>query len=159
MNTTISHSMGFSVLRATPLCSSDTTKPIFFSSILHSHPTSTTSLFTFPPPSTIIPTPLAASPGLHHHHLKRGGFRGGRFVAMAAPGSLRKSEEEWHAILSPEQFRILRQKGLQGLENMTSSLVREFTTVQVVGLLYTGQQQNSILVVAGQRSIRVFPEP
>ncbi|XP_057737561.1 peptide methionine sulfoxide reductase B5-like isoform X1 [Arachis stenosperma] len=108
MNTTISHSMGFSVLRATPLCSSDTTKPIFFS-ILHSHPTSTTSLFTFPPPSTIIPTPLAASPGLHHHHLKRGG----RFVSMAAPGSLRKSEEEWHAILSPEQFRILRQKGTE----------------------------------------------
>ena len=34
-------------------------------------------------------------------------------MAMAAPGSLRKSEEEWRAILSPEQFRILRQKGTE----------------------------------------------
>ncbi|KAG6731837.1 hypothetical protein I3843_01G141400 [Carya illinoinensis] len=30
---------------------------------------------------------------------------------MAAIGSVQKSEEEWQAILSPEQFRILRQKG------------------------------------------------
>ncbi|XP_059659816.1 peptide methionine sulfoxide reductase B5-like [Cornus florida] len=32
---------------------------------------------------------------------------------MAAPGSGQKSEEEWRAILSPEQFRILRQKGTE----------------------------------------------
>ncbi|KAL2537198.1 Peptide methionine sulfoxide reductase B2 [Forsythia ovata] len=32
---------------------------------------------------------------------------------MAAPGSVSKSEEEWRAILSPEQFRILRQKGTE----------------------------------------------
>lgn len=32
---------------------------------------------------------------------------------MAAPGSAQKSEEEWRAILSPEQFRILRQKGTE----------------------------------------------
>ncbi|KAL9285695.1 Peptide methionine sulfoxide reductase B3 [Arabidopsis thaliana] len=31
-------------------------------------------------------------------------------VAMAAPGSVQKGDEEWRAILSPEQFRILRQK-------------------------------------------------
>ncbi|KAF3660838.1 Peptide methionine sulfoxide reductase B5 [Capsicum annuum] len=37
-------------------------------------------------------------------------FRGG-IIAMATPGSVHKSEEEWRAILSPEQFRILRQKG------------------------------------------------
>jgi len=37
-----------------------------------------------------------------------------RFVAMAAgPGSVQKSEEEWRAILSPEQFRILREKGTE----------------------------------------------
>ncbi|KAL2543942.1 peptide methionine sulfoxide reductase B5-like [Forsythia ovata] len=46
--------------------------------------------------------------GLTH----RRGFRGG-VVAMAAPGSVSKSEEEWRAILSPEQFRILRQKGTE----------------------------------------------
>ncbi|THG08004.1 hypothetical protein TEA_029372 [Camellia sinensis var. sinensis] len=37
-------------------------------------------------------------------------FRGG-VVAMAASGSVQKSDEEWRAILSPEQFRILRKKG------------------------------------------------
>ena len=35
------------------------------------------------------------------------------FVAMAGPVSVRKSEEEWRAVLSPEQFRILRQKGTE----------------------------------------------
>lgn len=34
-------------------------------------------------------------------------------AAMAAEGSTQKSEEEWRAILSPEQFRILRQKGTE----------------------------------------------
>ncbi|CAH9058132.1 unnamed protein product [Cuscuta europaea] len=38
------------------------------------------------------------------------GFRASRFVAMASTGSVQKSEEEWRAILSPEQFRILRMK-------------------------------------------------
>ncbi|KAI3809915.1 hypothetical protein L1987_19518 [Smallanthus sonchifolius] len=37
-------------------------------------------------------------------------FRGGA-VAMAAP--IQKSEEEWRAILSPQQFQILRQKGTE----------------------------------------------
>ncbi|XP_047334321.1 peptide methionine sulfoxide reductase B5-like [Impatiens glandulifera] len=32
---------------------------------------------------------------------------------MASDGSVQKSEEEWRAILSPEQFRILRQKGTE----------------------------------------------
>ncbi|KAG8368561.1 hypothetical protein BUALT_Bualt15G0058300 [Buddleja alternifolia] len=40
------------------------------------------------------------------------GFRSG-VVAMAASGSAQKSEEEWRAVLSPEQFRILRQKGTE----------------------------------------------
>lgn len=32
---------------------------------------------------------------------------------VAAAGSVQKSEEEWRAILSPDQFRILRQKGTE----------------------------------------------
>ncbi|KAK4424289.1 Peptide methionine sulfoxide reductase B2, chloroplastic [Sesamum alatum] len=36
-----------------------------------------------------------------------------RAVAMAATGPVHKSEEEWRAILSPKQFRILRQKGTE----------------------------------------------
>ncbi|XP_034677960.1 peptide methionine sulfoxide reductase B5-like [Vitis riparia] len=35
------------------------------------------------------------------------------FVAMAGPGSVQKSDEEWRAVLSPEQFRILRRKGTE----------------------------------------------
>lgn len=38
-----------------------------------------------------------------------------RTIAMASAGQgpVTKSEEEWRAILSPEQFRILRQKGTE----------------------------------------------
>ncbi|CAN8274276.1 unnamed protein product [Cochlearia groenlandica] len=44
------------------------------------------------------------------------GLRGGRIVSMSSSsgnGSVNKPEEEWRAILSPEQFRILRQKGTE----------------------------------------------
>ncbi|XP_042462830.1 peptide methionine sulfoxide reductase B5 [Zingiber officinale] len=34
-------------------------------------------------------------------------------VVMASSGPVQKSEEEWRAILSPEQFRILRLKGTE----------------------------------------------
>ncbi|CAI9104166.1 OLC1v1002791C1 [Oldenlandia corymbosa var. corymbosa] len=45
-------------------------------------------------------------------HISKKGIKSG-VVAMAASGSAQKSEEEWRAILSPEQFRILRQKGTE----------------------------------------------
>nr|XP_009771963.1 PREDICTED: methionine-R-sulfoxide reductase B2, mitochondrial-like isoform X1 [Nicotiana sylvestris]XP_016454827.1 PREDICTED: methionine-R-sulfoxide reductase B2, mitochondrial-like isoform X1 [Nicotiana tabacum] len=47
---------------------------------------------------------------IHIHGLSNSQFR---VVAMAGAGSVQKSEEEWRAILSPEQFRILRQKGTE----------------------------------------------
>ncbi|KAK3420278.1 hypothetical protein EUGRSUZ_G01088 [Eucalyptus grandis] len=64
-----------------------------------------------PPPSRPV---AAAAPcgGFGSPGRSRRSFRGG-VVAMAAPGSVRKSEEEWQAVLSPEQFRILRQKGTE----------------------------------------------
>ncbi|KAI3770081.1 hypothetical protein L6452_01202 [Arctium lappa] len=49
--------------------------------------------------------------GRFSYRSKRG-FRGG-IVAMAGSDSVQKSEEEWRAVLSPEQFRILRQKGTE----------------------------------------------
>ncbi|CAE6183891.1 unnamed protein product [Arabidopsis arenosa] len=59
-------------------------------------------------------TGFASSPS-HLKVLLRRGFHGGRIVAMgsSAPESVNKPEEEWRAILSPEQFRILRQKGTE----------------------------------------------
>ncbi|PNX80680.1 peptide methionine sulfoxide reductase chloroplastic-like [Trifolium pratense] len=100
----------FNILRTTPPISSFNTKPI--SSIHHlllrSNPNPNPTLlsntqFTFTTPPTISIL-----------HPKRS-FRGG-IVAMSSPttpGSVNKSEEEWQAILSPEQFRILRQKGTE----------------------------------------------
>lgn len=34
-------------------------------------------------------------------------------MAAATPTPAQKSEEEWRAILTPEQFHILRQKGTE----------------------------------------------
>ncbi|KAL1364976.1 hypothetical protein HN51_013097 [Arachis hypogaea] len=92
------------ILRTTPLSlSSSNTKPII-SHLLHSPPT---SLFRLLPSKTV-------TPAVSFHQQQRRRLRGG-VVAMAshAPGSVQKSEEEWRAILSPEQFRILRQKGTE----------------------------------------------
>jgi len=87
--------MTVNILRITPLSSFNVIKPI---SSIRSNPT-----FLF----NSLPTISIRQP-------KRG-FRGG-IVAMSAaptPGSVQKSEEEWQAILSPEQFRILRKKGTE----------------------------------------------
>ncbi|CAJ1961408.1 unnamed protein product [Sphenostylis stenocarpa] len=94
--------MGFNILRSTstPLCS----KPIFSTLLLSSPSTS------FFPSNPVAPPTLSisASPSLQPKRRFRGGI-----VLMSAPGSLQKSEEEWRAILSPDQFRILRQKGTE----------------------------------------------
>ncbi|KAK7331793.1 hypothetical protein VNO80_28533 [Phaseolus coccineus] len=94
--------MSFTIFRttSTPICS----KPIFSTILLHSPPTSFSHSNPIAPPTLSI----LATPSLQPKRRFRGGI-----VAMAAPGSLNKSEEEWQAILSPDQFRILRQKGTE----------------------------------------------
>jgi hypothetical protein len=37
-----------------------------------------------------------------------------RTMSSSVAPSVQKTEEEWQAILNPEQFRILRQKGTEG---------------------------------------------
>ncbi|XP_019424480.1 PREDICTED: peptide methionine sulfoxide reductase B5-like [Lupinus angustifolius] len=102
--------MGFNVLRTTPLslCSSNT-KPIFSIPL---RPSLFNNQFRIFPSKPISLTTFGASS--FHQHQKHRFFRGG-VVAMAssASGSVQKSEEEWRAILSPQQFRILRQKGTE----------------------------------------------
>lgn len=93
---------GLNILRTTPLTS-------FHSSnhLLRSYPTLLfNSHFAFTPPTALNPTLSVPQPKRRFH---------AGIVAMAAsgPGPVHKSEEEWQAILSPEQFRILRQKGTE----------------------------------------------
>lgn len=114
--------MGSHVLKSSPLSSSS--KTIIFNptitltitKLLHPPKPAPTSLFrthfrALPPRpiSSVIP---AIGVGGSLFQSKRS-FRGGVVVAMAAPGSVQKSEEEWRAVLSSEQFRILRQKGTE----------------------------------------------
>ncbi|KAG6524741.1 hypothetical protein ZIOFF_014680 [Zingiber officinale] len=49
-------------------------------------------------------------------------------VVMASSGPVQKSEEEWRAILSPEQFRILRLKGTEwrGVSNSRHWVVAKY---------------------------------
>src|ERR1044072_8280778 len=98
---------GLNILRTTPLAlggsfnNNTIARPVFSNLLLSHH------FPIFPSTSTSTSTPVVTPSISIRHHRKRG-FRGGAVAAMA-----QKSEEEWRAVLSPEQFRILRQKGTE----------------------------------------------
>ncbi|KAJ8548156.1 hypothetical protein K7X08_021392 [Anisodus acutangulus] len=104
--------MGSQILKISPFASSrplifNATTPLLrFHVTISGHPTKTQ--FRFSSSKNLI---SISSSGFVPSSSKRG-FRGG-FVSMASPGSVQKSEDDWRAILSPEQFRILRQKGTE----------------------------------------------
>ncbi|CAK9145022.1 unnamed protein product [Ilex paraguariensis] len=111
--------MGFQILKFSPFVSPRTLvfnpAPIsrFRAQSNYSIPINTHKTNFYPPSSKPINQfKLSVGFGGLVHQRKRN-FRGGVVVAMAAPGSTQKSEEDWRAILSPEQFRILRQKGTE----------------------------------------------
>ncbi|XP_065869534.1 peptide methionine sulfoxide reductase B5-like [Euphorbia lathyris] len=110
------------ILKTSPLSSTKTIlftttpKPTIFSKLLlsplHSVPTSFTKTHLKSSlPKSLSTTVSLSGFGASFYRNKRH-FRGG-FTAMAANGPVQKSDEEWRAILSPEQFRILRQKGTE----------------------------------------------
>ncbi|XP_021889815.1 peptide methionine sulfoxide reductase B5-like [Carica papaya] len=110
--------MGFHVLKSTPFFPSQskiftTTKPNFSRRLL----SPLTNTFCRTQFALSSPKPLlhsASASGFPCSLLPSSrSFRRSSVVAMAASGSVQKSEEDWRAILSPEQFRILRQKGTE----------------------------------------------
>ncbi|XP_062082718.1 peptide methionine sulfoxide reductase B5-like [Humulus lupulus] len=121
--------MGFHIFRSSPITSSKAI--VIYNPITRSLPTTTTfsrplspsnsfsnSHFTHSSPKPItITTSISTSSGFggscSFHHISKRRLRGSTIVAMSASGSVKKSEEEWQAVLSPEQFRILRQKGTE----------------------------------------------
>ncbi|KAM6595541.1 hypothetical protein CsatA_006065 [Cannabis sativa] len=121
--------MGFNILRTSPIPSSSKAivpifNPIITKSILNiTRPLSPSnsffnnthhfSLLSFPKPNPISISSSGFGGSCSFHRISKRGLRGSTVVAMSASGSVQKSEEEWQAILSPEQFRILRQKGTE----------------------------------------------
>ncbi|GAB2292063.1 Peptide methionine sulfoxide reductase B2, chloroplastic [Dionaea muscipula] len=123
--------MGFQILRTSPFSSSSSKILPIFSSLSIISVSLPISHFSNSSAKSLLPTCLnrpqsrpissksqicsISSSGfggsLHQSERK---LSGGGVVPMAsAAGSVPKSEEEWRAILSPEQFRILRQKGTE----------------------------------------------
>ncbi|KAJ6315273.1 hypothetical protein OIU78_018709 [Salix suchowensis] len=123
--------MSFNILIASPPPSTKTvqyTKPTFpkFVSAFQSIPNSFTKThFNFSSPKPTAHSISAAGFIGSIYQTKRQ-FRGGGVIVMAAPGSVQKSEEEWRAVLSPEQFRILRQKDTERILRISRKIASGF---------------------------------
>ncbi|KDP35934.1 hypothetical protein JCGZ_09906 [Jatropha curcas] len=114
--------MGFNIIKSSPISSTKTIlfattpKPTLFKPVSPPHSLSTSisfnkSNFRFSSPE-LVPISLSVSGFSGSFYKSNRTFRGS-VIAMAAPGSVQKSDEEWRAILSREQFRILREKGTE----------------------------------------------
>ncbi|XP_073271586.1 peptide methionine sulfoxide reductase B5-like [Primulina huaijiensis] len=117
----ISYQMSSQILRISPFASSRTLVVKPTSSISRFIPRSSNPITSF---NRVHCTHFLFTKPLGYSVVSSGGFCGlsvnpsrrrfrGGVYAMAASGSVQKSEEEWRAVLSPEQFRILRQKGTE----------------------------------------------
>uniref|UniRef100_A0A5B7BNK5 Peptide-methionine (R)-S-oxide reductase n=1 Tax=Davidia involucrata TaxID=16924 RepID=A0A5B7BNK5_DAVIN len=107
--------MGSQIIKISPFSSSRTLilNPTPLSRLLaNSAPSSPCKTQLRPPPSKSINRSISSTGFGGLYRQSNRSFRGG-VVAMATSGSVQKSEEEWRAVLSPEQFRILRQKGTE----------------------------------------------
>ncbi|GLT85925.1 hypothetical protein SLE2022_040950 [Rubroshorea leprosula] len=123
--------MGLHILKTTPLASSRAVllatapataaaKPSNLCRLIYSHSETAPNFllqnthlgFSISPAKPFRHSVSASGFGCSFHQSNRR-FRGSVVLAKVAPGSVQKSEEEWRAILSPEQFQILRQKGTE----------------------------------------------
>ncbi|TYI37935.1 hypothetical protein ES332_A03G250500v1 [Gossypium tomentosum] len=107
--------MGLHILKTTPFSSSSSPKSLLLTTATAANyvlPCNRRLRFPFSSPKAITCS-ISLSESSRFFLQSKRRYRGSQVVAMAAPGSLQKSEEEWRAILSPEQFRILRQKGTE----------------------------------------------
>ncbi|MFQ6662800.1 hypothetical protein Gotur_030533 [Gossypium turneri] len=107
--------MGLHILKTTPFSSSSSPKSLLLITDTAANyvlPCNRRLRFPFSSPKAITCS-ISLSESSRFFLQSKRRYRGSQVVAMAAPGSLQKSEEEWRAILSPEQFRILRQKGTE----------------------------------------------
>ncbi|CDO97345.1 unnamed protein product [Coffea canephora] len=113
--------MGSQIMKISPIASSRTTifnsTPLLPRTFLPNSTPPVTGLFKAKcRPLSYRPlkeSDLAPWFGASVHYQSKRGIRGGVVAMTAAPGSVQKSEEEWRAVLSPEQFRSLRQKGTE----------------------------------------------
>ncbi|XP_040959394.1 peptide methionine sulfoxide reductase B5 isoform X2 [Gossypium hirsutum] len=109
--------MGLHILKTTPFSSSSSPKSLLLTTATAANyvlPCNRRLRFPFSSPKAITCS-ISLSESSRFFLQSKRRYRGSQVVAMAAPGSLQKSEEEWRAILSPEQFRILRQKGTESI--------------------------------------------
>ncbi|CAL5377594.1 unnamed protein product [Camellia sinensis] len=146
--------MGSQILKISPFSSSRTLifNPTPLSRLLPKSNTPTrfcnTQLRQFSSKPIFINTPIS-QPGfglLFRQSERR--FRGG-VVGMAASGSVQKSDEEWRAILSPEQFRILRKKGTELTELFDGTAAGYYFAKQKLGISYPGTGEYDKLFAEG----------